>query len=76
MPLLPVKRRTRKIFAGILIFLLLLAPFPDDNFFFIESILAIPLIAVLFLGYHSVITNSMGILQNDAESVPDPDAVV
>jgi hypothetical protein len=55
---------------------LLLAPFPNDKYFFVESILSIPLIALLFLGYHSVITNSMLILQHDAESAPDTTAEV
>jgi hypothetical protein len=51
------------------IFLLILAPFPADKYFFVESILSIPLIAVLFLGYHSVITNSMKMLQDGDELV-------
>jgi hypothetical protein len=55
---------------------LLLAPFPNDKYFFVESILSIPLIALLFLGYHSVITNSMLILQHGAEPVPDTIAEV
>ena len=44
---------------------LLLAPVPVEMQFFIESTLSLPLIAVLFLGYHSVITNSGLILQSN-----------
>ena len=44
---------------------LLLAPVPVEMLFFVESALSLPLIAVLFLGYHSVITNSGLILQSD-----------
>jgi hypothetical protein len=57
------------IFVRSHILLLILAPFPDDKYFFVESILTIPLIAVLFLGYHSVITNSMGILQSEKTEI-------
>ena len=44
---------------------LLLAPVPVEMQFFVESALSLPLIATLFLGYHSVITNSDLILQSD-----------
>lgn len=52
------------------IFLLLIAPFPPDKYNFVDSILAIPLIAGLFLGYHAAITNSMLILQNEKTEIP------
>jgi hypothetical protein len=44
---------------------LLLAPVPVGMQLLVESALSLPLIAVLFLGYHSVITNSGLILQSD-----------
>ena len=40
------------------IFALVMAPFPAGTLFFVESMLELPLIAVLFLGYHSAITNA------------------
>jgi hypothetical protein len=49
------------------IFGLVMAPFPAATLFFVESMLELPLIAVLFLGYHSAITNSVLILQSTTE---------
>ncbi|HEY8897998.1 MAG TPA: hypothetical protein VIM79_24400 [Niastella sp.] len=51
------------------ILLLILAPFSEDKYFFVESILSIPLIAGLFLGYHSVMTNSVEIIQNEKREI-------
>ncbi len=47
------------------IFGLILLPFSVDSQYFIESILGVALISFYFLGYHSAITNSMLLLNND-----------
>jgi len=53
------------LFVRAHVFQLVLIPVPVESQFFVESVLAIPLIAVLFLGYHSVMTNAVLILQHD-----------
>jgi hypothetical protein len=55
------------VFVRSHIFLLIMAPFPAGTLFFVESMLELPLIAVLFLGYHSAMTNSALILQSTTE---------
>ena len=52
------------------IFELILLPFPLDSQYFIESILGVPLISFYFLGYHSAMTNSM-LLLNDNDLTID-----
>jgi hypothetical protein len=47
------------------IFELILLPFPADSRYFVESILGVALISFYFLGYHSAMTNSMLLLNND-----------
>jgi len=47
------------------IFELILLPFPLDSQYFIESIIGVPLISFYFLGYHSAMTNSMLLLNDD-----------
>jgi hypothetical protein len=50
------------------VFQLLLIPVPEESKFFVESVFALPLIAVLFLGYHCAMTNAVLIFQSNAES--------
>jgi hypothetical protein len=49
------------------VFQLLLTSVPNGSKFFAASILELPILALLFLGYHSAITNSLIILKNDGE---------
>ncbi|OQP62864.1 hypothetical protein A3860_26500 [Niastella vici] len=49
------------------VFQLLLIPVPEESQFFVESVLALPLIAVYFLGYHAAMTNAVLIFQQNAE---------
>ena len=55
------------LFVRPLIFQLIMIPVPEESHFFVESILAIPLIAVYFLAYHSAMTNAVLIFQSNAE---------
>lgn len=49
------------------IFHLIMIPVPGTSKFLLESILALPLLAVYFLGYHSATTNAVLIFKHDAE---------
>jgi hypothetical protein len=46
------------------VFDFIVGAFPFESQFFVESILGIPLIAFFFVGYHSVMTNSVILIDN------------
>jgi len=49
------------------VFQLIMIPVPGTSKFLLESVLALPLIAAYFLGYHSAMTNAVLIFQQNGE---------
>jgi hypothetical protein len=58
-------------FAKFNLFNLILIPFPLEIHFVIESILCVPLLSFLFLGYHSAMSYSMNLLYNNNDEEID-----